>query len=284
MNGVLVIDKPAGPTSFEVVQRVRSLLQVKKAGHTGTLDPMATGVLVVGVERATRLLGHLTRHAKSYDATVVLGAVTTTHDAEGEVVAVTDASAVSAAAVDAALAALTGTIEQVPPAVSAIKVGGVRSYARARRGEGVVLAARTVTVSALERRGPVTAGRFDLSVTCSSGTYVRALARDLGEALGVGAHLGALRRTASGHYRIEDAHPLETLDVATALVPLADAAAAAFPRRDVSGAEADRLAHGVPLPPSGSTGPVAVLAPDGSLVALVEDRDGSARPLCVFVG
>ncbi len=288
--GLLVVDKPAGWTSHDVVGRVRRLAGTRRVGHAGTLDPMATGVLVLGVERATRLLGHLTLHDKSYDATVVLGVATTTEDREGEVVATADASHLTEADVDGALKHLTGTIEQVPPAVSAIKVGGVRSYKLARSGDPVALQPRRVTVARLDRTSPLRplpggGQEFDLAVTCSSGTYVRALARDAGQALGTGAHLSALRRTASGPYRVEDAHPLEDLDVEHALLPLADAAAAAFPRRDVGATQAERISHGVPLAAAGlGAGPVAVFGPDGGLLALVEERDGAAFPLCVFVG
>jgi tRNA pseudouridine55 synthase len=241
---------------------------------------MATGVLVVGVGRATRLLGHLALADKSYDATVLLGVATTTDDAQGEVLERRPVD-VSDEQVAAALTPLTGEILQVPSAVSAIKVDGKRAYARVRAGESVELAARPVTVHELtmrERRGD----EVDLHVRCSSGTYVRALARDLGAALGVGAHLTQLRRTAVGSYDLAQAATLEQLGENFKVVQLADAVAAGFPVRDVDEEDARRLRHGIRLSPSGRPGPVGVFGPDRALLALVEDRDGAARPLVVF--
>ncbi len=284
-SGLLVVDKPAGWTSHDVVGKVRRLAGTKRVGHAGTLDPMATGVLVLGVERATRLLGHLTLHDKRYDATIALGATTTTDDAEGEVVATYDTSEVTEAAVRAAAAALVGEIEQVPPAVSAISVGGVRSYARARRGEDVALAPRRVVVHALEVRA-VRGPEVDVSVHCGSGTYVRALARDLGAALGTGGHLTALRRTASGPYALPapDLAAVERDGVAAHLVPLADAARAAFPAVAVDADDARRVLTGVRIavsdpPPA----PFAVFDGDGALLALAEVRaDGRLGYLAVL--
>jgi tRNA pseudouridine55 synthase len=282
-SGLLVVDKPAGWTSHDVVARVRRLAGTRRVGHAGTLDPMATGVLVLGVERATRLLGHLTLHDKRYDATVAFGATTTTDDAEGEVVATADASSVTEAAVREAAAALTGDVEQVPPGVSAISVGGVRSYARVRRGETVELPARRVTVHAFEVLR-VGGGTADVRVHCSSGTYVRALARDLGAALGVGAHLTALRRTASGPYALP-APSLDDVDVARDLTPLADAARAAFPALDVEEPTARLVANGVRVPAADvPAAPFAVFGPDGAFLALAERRDdGRLGYLAVFV-
>lgn len=284
-DGLLVVDKPAGWTSHDVVGRGRRLARTKKVGHAGTLDPMATGVLLLGIGRATRLLGHLALTDKAYDTTVRLGQTTVTDDAEGDVVATADPSAVTDAQLAAALADLTGPITQVPSAVSAIKVDGVRSYARVRAGEQVALAGRPVVVSALSllaRRGP----DLDLRCTVSSGTYVRALARDLGAALGVGAHLTALRRTRVGPFELSAAHTLEQLaaDGATdaAVLPLDAAVASAFPQRALSADEARALSYGQRLAPSGRTGPVGAFAPDGRCVALVEDREGAARPSVVF--
>ena len=286
--GLLVVDKPAGWTSHDVVARVRRLAGTRRVGHAGTLDPMATGVLVLGIEHATRLLGHLTLHDKRYDATIALGTETTSHDADGEVVAETDASAATAEAVRAAVAALTGELDQVPPAVSAISVGGVRSYARARRGEQVDLPPRRVTVHAFEvlafRPGP--RAEADVAVHCSAGTYVRALARDLGAALGVGGHLTALRRTASGPYAL----PAPTLDdverdgVAGHLVPLTAAARAAFPVVTVDADTPRQVAHGVRVSvPAPGEGAVAVCDEAGELLALAESAaDGRLRYLAVF--
>jgi tRNA pseudouridine55 synthase len=282
-DGLLLVDKPAGWTSHDVVGRVRRLARTRKVGHAGTLDPMATGVLVLGIGRATRLLGHLALNEKAYDATVRLGATTVTDDAEGEVVELRDASAVTDAELAAAVRALTGAIEQVPSSVSAVKVDGVRSYARVRKGEDVALAARPVDVrrfDVLARRGD----DVDVAVVCSSGTYVRALARDLGASLEVGAHLTALRRTRVGPFGLEVARTLEQLadDTDAAVVALDDAVAAAFPRRQLSADEAVELSYGRKLTPTGSGGVVGAFAPDGRCVGLVKDRDGAARALVVF--
>ncbi len=282
-DGLVVVDKQAGWTSHDVVARIRRLAGTRKVGHAGTLDPMATGVLVVGVERATRLLTYLVGADKAYDATVRLGIATVTDDAEGEVVAVRDASWVAPEDVERGLAPLRGAIQQVPSAVSAVKVAGRRAYARVRAGEQVELAARPVTVHRLDvvglRPGEVD-GRgvldVDLRVECSSGTYVRALARDLGAALDVAGHLTALRRTRVGPY---------TLDEARTLLPMASAARAAFPSRELTAEEARRLAHGQRLPAVGlGEGPSAAFAPDGSLVALVTESGATARPLLVLQG
>ena len=284
-SGLVVVDKPAGLTSHDVVARLRRILRTRKVGHAGTLDPMATGVLVCGVGRGTKLLGHLALDTKAYAATIRLGATTTTDDAEGEVVDTADASGIADAAVAAGIAALTGPILQVPSTVSAIKVDGRRAYARVRAGEEVVLPARPVTVSAftlLARRGPDLAD-LDVVVECSSGTYVRALARDLGAALGVGGHLTALRRTRVGPFRLEQARALPELEAAPGLsLELADAVAVAFARRDVDADAAAALAHGRPLPVAGLPGTYGVFAPDGRVLALVAERDGAARPVVVL--
>jgi tRNA pseudouridine55 synthase len=290
--GLVIVDKPAGITSHDVVARLRRILHTRKVGHAGTLDPMATGVLVCGVERGTKLLGHLALDTKAYIATIRLGAATTTDDAEGEIIGAADPTAADAFAVDpsvvtdaaiaAGVAALTGPIEQVPSSVSAIKVDGQRAYARVRAGEQVVLAARPVTVSAfdvLARRG----ADLDVAVACSSGTYVRALARDLGAALGVGGHLTALRRTRVGPFTLPHARRLEQLEAEPGLsLTLDEAVAVAFPRRDADTSEAADLAHGRPLPAAGVEGIQGVFAPDGHVLALVRDRDGHARPVVVL--
>ncbi len=289
-DGLVIVDKPAGLSSHDVVARVRRLAGTRKVGHAGTLDPMATGVLVCGVNRATRLLGHLMLTDKGYDATVRLGATTVTDDAQGEVVATSDASGVTAEAVEAVVATLRGDIVQVPSSISAIKVDGQRAYKLVRAGEDVELAARSVAVSRFEV-GPLRAAELygsafvdvDVHVECSSGTYVRALARDLGAALGVGGHLTMLRRTRVGPYGLDDAHTLDALADQFALLPIADAARAAFPARDVTEVEAVLVAHGRPLPAAGVEGPVAVFAPDGSFLALVEDRGPITKSVAVFV-
>jgi tRNA pseudouridine55 synthase len=285
-SGLVIADKPAGWTSHDVVARIRRLAGTRRVGHAGTLDPMATGVLVVGVEKATRLLGHLALTEKEYLATIRLGEATDTGDADGTVLSAQPAAGLALADVQAAAAALTGLIQQVPPATSAIKVGGRRAYQLARAGQAPELAARPVTVHEFSISDPrPSGGVLDVTavVCCSSGTYVRALARDLGESLGVGGHLTRLRRTRVGPYRIEAAHSLAELAADLRLIPLAEAAAAAFPVRALTGAEAESLAHGATLLAQGAAGPVAALAPDGTLIALVEERQGRARPLAVFV-
>jgi tRNA pseudouridine55 synthase len=281
-SGLVVVDKPAGLTSHDVVARLRRILGTRKIGHAGTLDPMATGVLVCGVGRGTKLLGHLALDTKAYTATVRLGAATTTDDAEGEIVSSADAGAVDDAAIAAGMAALTGAIEQVPSSVSAIKIDGKRAYARVRAGEEVVIPARPVTVSQfrlIARHGD----DLDVVVDCSSGTYVRALARDLGAALGVGGHLTALRRTRVGPFTLEHARTLEQLDSAPELtLPLDKAVGVAFPRRDLDATLAADIAHGRPLPAAGVDGTYGVFAPDGRALALVSERGELARPVVVL--
>jgi tRNA pseudouridine55 synthase len=280
--GLVIVDKPAGMTSHDVIARLRRILRTRKIGHAGTLDPMATGVLVCGVERGTKLLGHLALDTKAYTGTIRLGAATTTDDAEGEVLSTADPSDVTDAAIAVEVAALTGPIDQVPSSVSAIKVNGQRAYARVRAGEQVVLAARPVTVSVFDvpaRRG----ADLDVVVECSSGTYVRALARDLGAGLGVGGHLTALRRTRVGPFTLAQARTLAELEAEPGLsLPLDEAVAVAFPRRDADPAEAADVAHGRPLPAAGVDGIQGVFDPDGHVLALVRDRDGHARPVVVL--
>lgn len=291
-SGLVIVDKPSGLTSHDVVARIRRLAGTRRVGHAGTLDPMATGVLVVGVEQATRLLGHLALTQKQYRGTIRLGQATSSDDAEGEITAAASASGVTPEALRAAAAALTGDIQQVPPGISAIKVGGKRAYRLTREGAPPELAARPVTVSALDilRTRPVSgpAGEelldVDVDVTCSSGTYIRAIARDLGAALGTGGHLTALRRTRVGSYLVADALTLDELAQALRVIPLAQAAGAAFTRRDLTAEEARRVGHGARLPAAGAgPGPVAAFAPDGTLVALLTEEEGQARSLAVFV-
>src|SRR5690348_2189154 len=272
-------------TSHDVVARIRRLAGTRKVGHAGTLDPMATGVLVIGVEKATRLLGYLTLTEKEYAATMRLGQSTSTDDAEGEITGGGPAGRVSAETLDGAVAGLTGEIEQVPPAVSAIKVDGQRAYRLTRAGAAPELKPRPMTVyeftvTAVRRDGDLL--DIDATVRCSSGTYIRSLARDLGAALGTGGHLTRLRRTRVGGYRAEDARTLDQLAGRFEVLPLAQAAAAAFPRRDLTADEAGRLAHGGRLTPAGTEGPTAAFAPDGTLIALVTEESGQTRPLAVF--
>lgn len=312
-DGLVVVDKPAGWTSHDVVARVRRLAGTRRVGHAGTLDPMATGVLVLGVDRATRLLTYLVGADKEYAATIRLGVRTTTDDAEGEAVSATDASGVGRASVEAGVALLSGPIQQVPSSVSAIKVDGKRAYARVRAGEQVELAARPVTihsfdvlaVRAAEHVGgpmkdddagcPVADDRavtpvvdVDVIVSCSSGTYIRALARDLGAFLGVGGHLTALRRTRVGGYGLDVARTLEDLGQDFAVLGVAEAARAAFRVRELSADEARELSYGrrIVAGTAGLAGsaisPVAAFAPDGTLVALLADEDGRSRPVLVL--
>ncbi|PWU54751.1 tRNA pseudouridine(55) synthase TruB [Micromonospora sp. S4605] len=282
-DGLIVVDKPGGMTSHDVVARIRRLARTRRVGHGGTLDPMATGVLVIGVGRATRLLTYVIGAGKGYTGTIRLGQATVTDDAEGDVIATTPAGRVTDDAIRAALAALTGEIDQVPSAVSAIKIDGQRAYKRVREGESLELPARRVTVSrldvlAIRRAGDVV--DVDVAVDCSSGTYIRAIARDAGLALGVGGHLTALRRTAVGGFTLAEAATLDELEQRAPEVvnlPLAAAADRFFPRRDAGADEAKVLSHGGPLDPVGIAGPYAVFDPAGTLIAIVSERDGRAR-------
>lgn len=282
-SGLVVVDKPAGITSHTAVARVRRTLGTRKVGHAGTLDPMATGVLVIGVERATRLLGHLMLTEKAYTATVRLGETTTTDDAEGELVATTPANQLTATEVAAAFGQQVGEILQVPTAVSAIKVDGKRAYQRVRAGEDVELKARPVTVHALEVHDQRAVGdRLDVDITvrCSSGTYIRAIARDVGNVLGVGGHLTALRRTAVGPFTLEGANTdLDHLD----LLPIATAARASFPTLDLDADQAQAARFGRPLPLA-IDDLTAVFAPGGEFLALYRPEGSIARPAAVFVG
>jgi len=279
-SGLVVVDKPGGLTSHDVVSRVRRLAGSRKVGHAGTLDPMATGVLVLGINRATRLLGHLTLTDKRYDATVRLGVTTTTDDAEGEVVDTRPTHDLTEHAVREALAAFVGEVDQVPSAVSAVKVGGKRAYARVRAGEDVDLPARRVTIHALEVTA-VDLPTVDVFVHCSSGTYVRAIARDLGVALGVGGHLTALRRTAVGPFDLAGARTIEQLTERWEITPLADAARATFPALDLDDAQtADvRVGRRLDVTLEATT---ALFGPDGEFLALYQPRDGAARAVAVF--
>jgi tRNA pseudouridine55 synthase len=350
----VIVDKPSGMTSHDVVARMRRLAGTRRVGHAGTLDPMATGVLVIGMEKATRLLGHLMLTEKEYAATIRLGQSTTTDDAEGEILqagrpspAASDSAAggpaqpapagvvaaeiseatlrsapagvvaaeTSEATLRSALAAFTGEILQVPPGISAIKVKGQRAYHLTRSGAAPELAARPVTVSRLELLAVRASGHLldiDVAVTCSSGTYIRAIARDLGVALGTGGHLTALRRTRVGPYLLSDARTLDQLAERLDFIPLADAATAAFRRRDLTEEEARLISHGVRLPAVGvsaaetadvvshgpvdddlitqttdsagrAAGPIAAFGPDGTLIALLTEENGQTRSLAVFV-
>lgn len=287
-GGLAVVDKPSGWTSHDVVARIRRLARTRKVGHAGTLDPMATGVLILGVGRATRLLGYLQLADKEYLATIRLGETTVTDDAEGDVVARADASTLGRDAIQSAMRPLIGEIQQVPSAVSAIKVDGKRSYARVRAGEEVDLPARPVTVSAFDatdiRPGDAVTD-VDVRVVCSSGTYVRALARDLGAALGVGGHLTMLRRTRVGAFTLESARTLDQLEERFETVPLDAAAAESFPVVRLDPSQSASVRHGRSLAdfrlPT-DDGAVAMFGDDGGFLALYEQQGSVARPLAVF--
>ena len=277
-------------TSHDVVARARRIMGTRKVGHAGTLDPMATGVLVLGIERATKLLGHLALDRKTYLATLSIGVSTTTDDAEGEILGEVDQvklTEITDAAIAAEIANLTGPIQQVPSAVSAVKIDGKRAYARVRAGEDVVLPPRPVTVyrfDLLATRREADHLELDAVVECSSGTYVRALARDLGAALGVGGHLSALRRTTVGPFTLAKARTLEALEETPELsLDLDSAVAAAFPRRDVDRNTARAVQFGQTVPAAGIEGTYGVFDPDGKVIALAADAEGVTRSVVVLV-
>jgi tRNA pseudouridine55 synthase len=286
-SGLVLVDKPAGITSHDVVARVRRLADTRKVGHAGTLDPMATGVLVLGVNRATRLLGHLLLTDKVYDATIRLGTSTTTDDAEGEVIATAPTGGVTEEQVLNVLGGQVGLVQQVPSAVSAIKVDGRRAYERVRAGEQVELPARQVRIDSIEvdevRLGPDGVD-LDVTVRCSSGTYIRAIARDLGAELGVGGHLTALRRSAVGPFGIEQSRTLEQHQDELVVLPIAEAARAGFPAYELDEAQATEVRYGRKLPVLfHDTGAVALFAPDGEFLALYEQVPDVAEPLAAAV-
>ncbi len=292
-HGLLIVDKPAGWTSHDVVARARRVCGTRRVGHAGTLDPMATGVLVLGVGKATKLLTFLVGLDKGYDGTIRLGQATVTDDAEGDITQEHDASAITDDEVAAAVATLTGAIEQVPSAVSAIKVKGVRSYARVRAGEEVALAARPVTVRRFEAQrvesssnAPPTVVDLDVAVEVTSGTYVRALARDLGAALGVGGHLTSLRRTHVGRYDLSLAHSLAQAEALPdrGIIDMATAAHAAFEVRHLTDTQEQSLRHGqrIDVGARHTDDPVAAIGTGGDLVAIMDESGEMARSRVVF--
>jgi len=292
--GIVVVDKPAGITSHDVVGRCRRIFGTRKVGHAGTLDPMATGVLVIGIERATKILGLLSGTSKSYSATIRLGRTTTTDDAEGDVVSDISATDVTDDAIVAGIAALRGEIAQRPSAVSAIKVGGKRAYQLVREGEEVELAARMVRIDRFDIAAIRREDSFvdiDVEVDCSSGTYIRALARDLGSGLrsdgregpSVGGHLTALRRTRVGRYGLDHARTLEQLVEHPSLsYSLDEACLLGFPRRDITAGQAVDAGHGRPLPAAGIEGIYAATDPEGRVLALLEDRGEKTKSVVVI--
>jgi len=284
--GIVVVDKPAGMTSHDVVGRCRRIFATRRVGHAGTLDPMATGVLVIGIERATKILGLLTAATKSYAATIRLGQTTSTEDAEGDLLRAVPAEAITDEDIAAAIAGLRGDISQVPSAVSAIKVGGVRAYQLVRQGQAVELASRPVRIDRFE----VLATRrhdqlidLDVEVDCSSGTYIRALARDLGAALAVGGHLTSLRRTRVGGFDLAQALTLDDLAERPRLsLNLDEACLLMFPRRDLTADEAGAAANGRPLSPAGTAGVYAAADADGRVIALLRDEGSKTKSVVVI--
>ena len=324
VSGLLIVDKPQGITSHDVVSRTRRLAHTRRVGHAGTLDPMATGVLVLGINKATRLLTWITDHSKCYEAQVRFGVETTTEDAEGEVTSTKGCEGLDNEEIEAVLSRFRGTISQVPSAVSAIKVNGKRAYARVRAGEDVKLEPREVEISLLEAQGQPRSHRVEYAlegkstqvncvdlnvvVECSAGTYIRALARDLGNALGCGAHLTSLRRTRVGEFSIDSAHTLQSLDEAAEqsggeaslpLTSLSDAAREMFPCLLLSEAEAGAFSHGqaprrkasevvrfveeyFPGNHPGEHGPIAACRGDGEVLGLLKIIDNRFATVLVF--
>ena len=284
--GIVVIDKPSGMTSHDVVGRCRRIFSTRRVGHAGTLDPMATGVLVIGVDRATKILGLLTAASKSYTATVRLGQTTSTEDADGELLQTVSAEHVTDAVISAAIAGLRGEIQQVPSAVSAIKIGGRRAYRLVREGREVELEARGVRIDRLEVSDVRPHDQLvdvDIEVDCSSGTYIRALARDLGDALAVGGHLTALRRTRVGRFGLDQARSLDELaELPQLSLTLDDACRQMFPRRELTAEEADAAANGRALEPAGIDGVYAAQDADGWVIALLRDDGPKTKSVVVI--
>ena len=285
-DGFLIVDKEPGMTSHDVVAMGRKALGTRKVGHAGTLDPMATGVLVLGYGNGTRLLQYITDGDKSYTATIVLGASTVTDDHEGEVLVSADAHAVEDGEIRRILSTMVGTISQRPSSVSAVKVDGERAYDRVRAGEVFELASRTVTISnldVLEIRHLESTTEVDIDVTCSAGTFIRAIARDLGDELKVGGHLRALRRTRVAGFALDVATSVADLKAKnfTAL-HLTDVARRTFEARELSVEEVRELSFGRPLSPSASDGIVAGISGENELIALLKNESDKAKPVAVF--
>ena len=285
-HGFLVIDKDPAMTSHDVVAMGRRALNTRKVGHAGTLDPMATGVLVLGFGNGTRLLQYVTNGDKSYLATVVLGAATITDDHEGEITSTADVSAVTDAAIESELAKMRGTIAQRPSSVSAVKVDGERAHARVRAGEVFELPAREVTISnleILEIRRAENRIEVDIDVTCSAGTFIRAIARDCGAALGIGGHLNKLRRTRVAGFGLDRTVSITALK-AQDFTPLsmADVARATFAVRTVSVDEATELSFGRALVANTSEDITAAISPANEVLALLQNKEGKALPIAVF--
>jgi tRNA pseudouridine55 synthase len=286
MDGFLVVDKAPAMTSHDVVAVARKALGTRKVGHAGTLDPMATGVLVLGFGNGTRLLQYITDGDKSYIATVVLGAATVTDDQEGEVISEADASNISDEQIKSGLSKMVGEIQQRPSSVSAVKVAGERAYDRVRAGEVFELSARTITISSLvvlDIRRTGTRIEIDIDVTCSAGTFIRAIARDLGDDLNVGGHLSSLRRTRVAGFAIDQAITFEALKSQDfKALDLSDVARQTFTVRELALDEVAELSFGRPLTSNASDEIFAALSPDNRLIALLKNEIGKAKPIAVF--
>jgi tRNA pseudouridine55 synthase len=286
MHGFLVVDKEPGMTSHDVVAIARRALGTRKVGHAGTLDPMATGVLVLGFNNGTRLLQYITDGDKSYQATVVLGASTVTDDFEGEVISTADASSITDEQINAVLDTMRGTFMQRPSSVSAVKVDGERAYDRVRAGETVVLASREVTISqldVLEIRHLDQRIEIDVEVTCSAGTYIRSIARDCGDELKVGGHLSALRRTRVAGFTTSGAASIAGLKNGEfTTLDLADVARVTFPVREIALDEKLELSFGRTLTPNPTEVIYAGISSSNELIALLSNVEGKAKPIAVF--
>ena len=286
MDGFLVVDKAPAMTSHDVVAVARKALGTRKVGHAGTLDPMATGVLVLGFGNGTRLLQYITDGDKSYLATVVLGTATVTDDQEGEVISEADASKITDEQIKSGLSKMVGEIQQRPSSVSAVKVAGERAYDRVRAGEVFELAARTITISSLvvlDIRRSGTRIEIDIDVTCSAGTFIRAIARDLGDDLSVGGHLSSLRRTRVAGFAIDQAITFEALKSQDfKALELSDVARQTFTVRELALDEVAELSFGRPLTSNASDEIFAALSPDNRLIALLKNEIGKAKPIAVF--
>ena len=286
MDGFLVVDKAPAMTSHDVVAVARKALGTRKVGHAGTLDPMATGVLVLGFGNGTRLLQYITDGDKSYVATVVLGAATVTDDQEGEVISEAGASNISDVQIKSGLSKMVGEIQQRPSSVSAVKVAGERAYDRVRAGEVFELAARTITISSLnilDIRRNGSRIEIDIDVTCSAGTFIRAIGRDLGDDLKVGGHLSALRRTRVAGFSIDQAITFEALKGQEfSALELSDVARQTFQVRELALDEVAELSFGRPLTSNISDEIFAALSPDNRLIALLKNEIGKAKPIAVF--
>lgn len=286
VEGIVLVDKPQGPTSHDVVAKIRKAFNTRKVGHAGTLDPMATGMLVIGIGRATRLLGYLTAHDKEYEATIRLGISTDTDDETGEVLSSASTAAITDNQILEVVRNYRGPISQRPSAVSAIKLDGKRAYARVRDGEEVDIPARDVVIHDLEiinvSRPESDVIDVDVRVVCSAGTYIRALARDIGADLGVGGHLTALRRTRSGQF--SEMTPLAQIQENPVAISLSDAVRMAFPESVVSSEDAIKAQHGVRVlvPTDSPLGVVGVFSPEGEVVSIAETINGDLVPLVVF--